>query len=114
MSNKRRVVLLLILSCIAVSPAFAQNDTSKDPFFEAVHKRNAAAEVVDLTFDLKEWYPSGFGHFDAVHPNIRKDLREERQKERALESTSNRLVIQGSMVRYENHHQVWNHPKAQV
>lgn len=84
-----------------------QETTNTDPFLEALKKREAIVKVVDITFKMKEILPKG-GPTPAAamgleDPKSTKTL----DKDLILEST-NRVVIQGTMTRFEGNHPVWH------
>lgn len=97
--KKMFVLLLLLLG----EPARGQNP---DSFLAAVRKREAAVKVVDMTFSLKEILlknnPTPMAEVLKTLGKAETILAEDV----VLQST-NRIVIQGTMTRYEGAQPVW-------
>jgi hypothetical protein len=97
-------LLLLLLSSEAVQ---GQSETTSDPFLEAARKREAKVKVVDVTFTMKEILLKNSATpmaellpaFGKAATTLPEDL--------VIEST-NRFVIQNTMMRFEGNHPLWH------
>ena len=100
---KKLFVLLSILFLLFESA----RGQSPDPFIAAARKREAAVKVVDITFSLKEiMLKNNPTPMAEVFKTPSKP--ETTQTEDVVLESTNRLVIQGTMTRYEGAQPVWH------
>ncbi len=101
-------LLILCLSLFLVgTPQQGLSQTTSNPFVEAARKREAAAKVVDVTFKMREIRPKGSPVPGAGWALGGAKEGSVLETDLVLEST-NRLVFQDSMVRFESNRPVWN------
>jgi hypothetical protein len=111
--NILRLFILLFVMLMIGAPRQAQSQTKSDPFVEAARKREAATKVVDLTFKMREISPKGTPVPGAGWALGGAKEGSVLDTDLVLEST-NRLVFQGSMVRFEGNHPVWHVASAKA
>jgi hypothetical protein len=95
--------LLLFLSAAS---GMGQPASNPDLFLAALRKREAAVKVVDITFAMKETRLKDSPIPKAEMLDPKSKMGTSLPEDLVLEST-NRLVIQGTMTRYEGAHPVW-------
>lgn len=91
--------LFLFSTCVLGLPP-------EDPFLEAARKRETAVKVADITFNITEYYPKGSSAL--LKETARTGSKSELPLSRDLTlASTNRLVIQGRMTRFEGNHPLW-------